>query len=202
MALSVAPPHAAPVAYPTRGSARVRALARRLLALIGWRVDGALPPVPKFVIVIAPHTSNWDFPVGLLAKYSLGLRASWLGKHTLFHFPVAGLLRWLGGEPVDRSAPHGLVGEAINRFRARDRWVLAIPPEGTRRRAERWRTGFHRIALGAGVPIVPVAIDYSRKSVTIFPPVAPTPDTDADLARIRALYHAGMARHPEDFAES
>jgi 1-acyl-sn-glycerol-3-phosphate acyltransferase len=172
-----------------------------LLGLAGWRVEGALPPVPRFVLIVAPHTSNWDFIIGVLAMFATDLRASWLGKHSIFRFPIAPVLRWLGGEPIDRSAAQGTVETAIDRFRSRPQWVLALSPEGTRRRVERWKTGFHRIAAGAGVPIVPVAIDYSARMVRIEPPVKPDPDETVGVAQLRARFHKAMGRYPERFAE-
>jgi 1-acyl-sn-glycerol-3-phosphate acyltransferase len=187
--------------YPRRGGRFARWLAGRLLALAGWRVQGGLPPLPKFVIIVAPHTTNWDFIIGVLAMFITDLRASWLGKHTIFRFPVAPLLRWIGGEPIDRSASHGTVEQAIERFQTRPEWVLALSPEGTRRRVERWKTGFYRIAAGAGVPIVPCSIDYRARIFGIGPPVLPDQDEVAGVATLRALFRKEMARYPERFAE-
>jgi 1-acyl-sn-glycerol-3-phosphate acyltransferase len=187
--------------YPRRSSRVARWLAGRLLTLAGWRVEGKLPAIPKFVIIVAPHTSNWDFVIGVLAMFITDVRASWLGKHTIFRFPVAALLRWLGGEPVDRSARHGTVEVAIERFQTRAEWVLALSPEGTRRRVERWKTGFYRIAVGAGVPIVPIAIDYRTRALVIVAPVWPEPDEAAGVAKVRRLFNRDMARYPERFAE-
>ena len=167
--------------------------------MFGWRIEGVLPDVPKFVLIVAPHTSNWDFPIGVLAMFALGLQLTWLGKHTLFRFPVRGLLRWLGGEPVDRRVAHGTVGAAIERFQQRPQWVLAVSPEGTRRRVAQWKTGFHRIAVGAGVPILPVSFDFSRRTITILDLVVPTDDVATDIARLRRLYRPEMARHPALF---
>ena len=187
--------------YPRRGSWLAPRLANRLLAFAGWRVEGALPALPRFIIVVAPHTSNWDFPLGVLAMFAIDLRASWLGKHTIFFFPVAPLLRWIGGEPIDRSAKHGTVGAAIEHFQTRPQWVLALSPEGTRRRVDRWKTGFHRIAVGAGVPVVPVWIDYRAGVVGLGAPLTMGPDETSEVARVHALFHKEMARYPECFAE-
>jgi 1-acyl-sn-glycerol-3-phosphate acyltransferase len=162
---------------------------------------GRLPEEPRFVLIVAPHTSNWDFIIGVLAKIAIAIDASWLGKHTIFVFPVAPLLRWLGGEPVDRSTSHGIVEAAIARFRSRPQWVLAVAPEGTRRPVEHWKTGFYRIAVGAGVPILPVTFDYSRRAVDLGTLYWPTGDEEIDMREIRGRYHAGMAKHPEGFVE-
>ena len=164
-------------------------------------MEGELPPLPKFVIIVAPHTSNWDFIIGVLAMFITDVRASWLGKHTIFRFPVAPLLRWIGGEPIDRSVSHGTVETAIERFRDRPEWVLALSPEGTRRRVERWKTGFYRIAVGGGVPIVPCWIDYRARVFGIGAPVWPDQDEAAGVAKLRSLFRKEMARYPERFAE-
>ena len=187
--------------YPRRGSRFSRALAHRLLGLFGWRVQGALPALPRFILIVAPHTSNWDFLIALLAKFATGLQASWLGKHSIFRFPLGPVLRWLGGEPVDRSAPHGVVDTAIEHFRTRPRWVLALSPEGTRRPVGHWKTGFHRIAVGAGVPIVPVWLDYRSRVVGIGTPLPAGRDEADSVARLRALFHSGMARYPQWYLE-
>ena len=187
--------------YPRRRGHFARWLAGRLLALAGWRVEGEQPPIPKFVIIVAPHTTNWDFIIGVLAMFITDVRASWLGKHTIFRFPVAPLLRWIGGEPIDRSVSHGTVEAAIERFQTRPEWVLALSPEGTRRRVERWKTGFYRIAVGGGVPIVPTWIDYRARVFGIGAPVWPDQDEVAGVAKLRSLFHKEMARYPERFAE-
>lgn len=189
------------VSFPRRGTPLTRALAHRLLGLGGWRVEGALPDEPRFVLIVAPHTSNWDFLVGVLAMFAIGLRSSWFGKHTLFRFPAGPILRWLGGEPIDRSTKRGTVETAVECFRTRSRWVLTLTPEGTRKRAEQWKTGFHQIAVGAGVPIVPVTFDYSRKVVGLGAPFRPTGDAVRDISAIRGLFRKEMARYPELFAE-
>ncbi len=188
-------------ACPRRGTPFTRALAHRLLGLGRWRVEGQLPNEPRFVLIVAPHTSNWDFLICILTMFAIGLRLSWLGKHSLFRFPVAPLLRWLGGEPIDRAATQGTVEMAIERFGRRAQWVLGLSPEGTRKRVEQWKTGFHRIAVGAGVPIVPVWIDYQRRVIGLGAPVWPTGDPVADVAALRALYRKEMARYPRQFAE-
>jgi 1-acyl-sn-glycerol-3-phosphate acyltransferase len=164
-------------------------------------MGGELPDEPRFVLIVAPHTSNWDFVLGVLAMLTVGIQLNWLGKHTVFRFPIAGILRWLGGEPVDRSTHHGLVEAAIERFRTRPQWVLGIAPEGTRKRVEQWKTGFYRIAVGAGVPILTVAFDYSRRVVDLGTLYWPVGDEITDMRAIRGRYRKEMARFPEKFAE-
>jgi len=175
-------------AVPRRASPVARALGRAALALLGWRVEGAIPDLPKFVIAVAPHTSNWDFVVGAAAMLALDIDLAFLGKHTLFRGPLAPLMRWLGGIPVDRTGPHGVVAESARAFRGVERRVLALAPQGTRKGQGRFRSGFLHIAREAGVPVVPAALDYATRVVRIGPPFEPTSDPQADLARFEAHF--------------
>ena len=176
-----------------------RALGRTTLGLLGWRFEGAIPDVPSCVIVVAPHTSNWDFVVGMGAILALGLRVHYLGKHTLFRGVLGGLMRWSGGLPVDRAAPGDIIERVIAVMRESGRMFLGLSPEGTRRKVERWKTGFHRLARGAGVPIFPVALDYRSRTVRLLPLFAPSDDVEADVRVLRSLYAPAMARHPGSF---
>jgi 1-acyl-sn-glycerol-3-phosphate acyltransferase len=173
---------------PRRGSAAARAFGRLVLRLMGWRVDGEVPDLSKFVIAVAPHTSNWDFVVGAATMFALDLRLSFIGKHTLFRWPAAGVLRWMGGIPVDRSVSHGLVGEAVKAFASVDGSILAIAPEGTRKRGARFRSGFLHIARGANVPVVLASLDYASRCLRLGPTFMPGEDVDAELARVEAFF--------------
>lgn len=184
---------------PARGNAFTRALGRTAFRLSGWRLEGALPNLPQFVIAVAPHTSNWDFPLGVMTLFSVGFRVSWIGKASLFRWPARGLLRWLGGIPVDRRSAQGLVGGVVEVFQRRNRFLLAIAPEGTRKKVTAWRTGFYRIAEGAGVPIVLAYFDYARRVVGFGPVITPSGDLDADLATILAFYRGVTPKHPDQF---
>ncbi len=186
-----------PPALPRSGGPVSRAFGRAVLALLGWRIEGNLPDIGRAVIIVAPHTSNWDFVIGIAAKLGLGLHASWLGKHTLFRGPFGWFMRRLGGIPVDRSQPQDAVPQAVARFAASERMVLGLAPEGTRKKVARWRTGFYHIARGAGVPIVPVALDWPTRALVIGPPVQPTEHMEADLAALGAFYAPWRGRHGE-----
>ena len=186
---------------PRRGTPFSRRLAAKTLALFGWRIEGELPTEPRFVLIAAPHTSNWDFFVCILSMFAFGIQMSWLAKHSLFRFPVAGILRWLGGEPINRTASQGTVEFAIERFRERKQWVFGVSPEGTRKRIELWKSGYHRIAVGAGVPIVPVTIDWRRRRLGMGVPFWPTSDVKADEQVLRRSFKSEMARFPEKYAE-
>lgn len=175
-------------ALPRRGNAVLAAFGRVALRLLGWRIEGAIPELPKLVIAVAPHTSNWDFVVGTAAMFALDLRLSFLGKHTLFRGPFAPLLRWMGGIPVDRSTPQGVVNASVMAFADSERRVLALAPQGTRKGSGRYRTGFLHIARGAGVPVLLVALDYGARRVRIGPLVQPSAQVEADLARVEAYF--------------
>ena len=180
---------------PRRGSAPVRAFGRALLALLRWRVEGEVPDLSKFVIAVAPHTSNWDFVVGMAVMFALDLRITFIGKHTLFRWPLAPLLRWMGGIPVDRSSPHGVVGDAVRSFEGVRERVIAIAPEGTRRRVERFRSGFLHIARGARVPVLLAALDYEARCVRFGPLLQPGPDVEQELRRVEAYFATVRGRH-------
>jgi len=162
-------------------------------------VTGTIPDLRKFVIIVAPHTSNWDFPVGLAAKLALRLRVTFLGKDALFRFPLGVFMRAWGGIPVDRSASHDVVDSIVAEFARRDQMVLALAPEGTRKRVERWRTGFYHIAHAARVPIVPVALNFGVKEIQILPPFVTTGDLDGDISELRARF-AGVQGKRRAFA--
>src|SRR2546423_2447303 len=136
---------------PRSGGAASRAFGHAVLALLGWRIRGNVPNRRKLVIIVAPHSSNWDFVVGIAAKLALGLRVLFLGKHTLFRFPLGPLMRALGGMPVDRAHAQDVVRRVAGEFAAREQLVLAVAPRGTRPRVGRWRTGFYHIAREADV---------------------------------------------------
>lgn len=186
-------------AVARRGNALSRAVAIFAMRVTGWRITGGFPNLPQFVVIVAPHTSNSDFFVGVMAMFALGFRGTFLGKHTVFRWPVSIVMRWLGGVPVDRASSHNVVQQTIDYFRSRPQMLLALSPEGTRKKLPAWRTGFWYVAKGANVPIVPVAFDYPARLITIFPPITPGDDIVADIATLRAHFDARMAAHPEQY---
>ncbi|MFC3552409.1 lysophospholipid acyltransferase family protein [Lysobacter cavernae] len=178
-----------PNAPRVRPNAFTRWLGRTLLRLGGWRMVGEFPDIPKLVLIGAPHSSNWDGIWGLLVKMALGLDIKILGKDALFKVPVmAHFLHRLGVIPIDRSAAHGVVGQMTATIRDADRLWLGIAPEGTRRKVERWKTGFWKIAHGANVPVLPAYFHYPDKVIGIGPPFHLSDDMAADITRIRAWY--------------
>ena len=187
------------LSYPRAGRRGFPAFGRAMMRLTGWTFRGALPALPKFVIIVAPHTSNWDFPVGVFALFALDHESRWFGKASLFRPPMGFLLRMIHGRPVSRDTPEGMVAEMAAAVRAEPQFVLALAPEGTRKSVDHWRTGFYRIAEAADIPIVAVSFDWSRKEIGINPPVHPSGNLATDVAALQAHYRPDMARHPEGF---
>jgi 1-acyl-sn-glycerol-3-phosphate acyltransferase len=197
------PPEADFPTLPPRAP-QVRARWRRylgigLMRLSGWRIAGNLPDLPKVLLIVAPHTSNWDFFHGFSAYLALQLDTTWLAKHTVFFWPLGILARRFGGIAIDRSRGANVVHASVAEFSRRERMCITITPEGTRKRVPEWKLGFYYIANEAKVPIVPVALDYSTRQVVIMPPFVPTGEAASDLPRIKALFSPEMARHPENF---
>lgn len=189
-----APPPPAP---PTR----TQRAARAILAAFGWSVRVAWPPGPRAVIVVYPHTSNWDFVVGYLAKLAAGIPVRWIGKHTLFRGPFAPLFRRMGGIPVDRRAPAGLVAALEQELAARGWLWIALAPEGTRARTDHWKSGFYRLARAVDAPVGLAFIDWGAKVVGLDTWLALEGDAARDLARIREAYAGKRGHHPEQAGE-
>jgi 1-acyl-sn-glycerol-3-phosphate acyltransferase len=173
-----------------------RLLAILFLKVIGWRKEGSLPDIPKYVIILAPHTSNWDFFIGLAIAFALRLRAYWLGKDRFFRGPFRGVILWLGGIPIDRSKSSDVVAKMVQVFKERAKLTIALAPEGTRKKAAYWKSGFYHIARGANVPIVLAFLDYQRKAGGIGPIFNPTGDIEADMEYIRAFYATVTGKYP------
>lgn len=176
---------------------------QRILKWSGWRFDVNVELPDKCVICVAPHTSNWDFLLGICAYYSIGRRANFLMKSSWFFFPLGLLLKKMGGIPVKRSGPHGSVTESVvEKFKTSAYVNLAVTPEGTRSRAEKWRTGFLYIAYGADVPLLLAVLDYTHKTMTIDKVYDVTGDIEKDMAGIREYYSrfAHAALYPDKFA--
>ena len=168
------------------------------MRLLGWKFAGAFPNHAQFVAVVAPHTSNWDFPILLAAKWALMLEANWMGKEAIFRAPLGWFMRASGGIPIQRTASHNVVDASIQAFRERPQLVLVLAPEGTRKYVANWKSGFWHIAHGARVPIVCIALDYGRKTIRLGPEfLAESDDAAAGIARIRASYAGVLGYHPE-----
>ncbi|HET9053103.1 MAG TPA: 1-acyl-sn-glycerol-3-phosphate acyltransferase [Cyclobacteriaceae bacterium] len=178
----------------------MRALSKFLLKLLGWKPAGAFPEsIKKYVVIVAPHTSNWDFVIGLLFRKALRLEhARFLGKHQLFRPPFGFFFRWLGGYPVNRASSHNMVEQVVKIFDAHHAFVLALSPEGTRQRVDKLKTGFYNIARKANVPIVMVAFDYAHRQAIISPPLVTTDDEQADFKKILDFFRPIEGKHPQN----
>jgi 1-acyl-sn-glycerol-3-phosphate acyltransferase len=175
----------------------LRLLAIIYLKMIGWRREGSLPDIPKYVIIVAPHTSNWDFPIGLAFAFDLKLKGYWLGKDSMFRWPFHGFFRWLGGIPIDRSRSSDVVAQIVKLFNERAKLTMVVAPEGTRKKVTYWKSGFYHIARGAEVPVVLAFIDYLKKAGGIGPVFKPTGNIETDMEFIRSFYEKVTGRYPE-----
>lgn len=183
---------------PRRGGHFSRRFARMIMGLFGWTVVGTLPNTRKFIVVGAPHTSNLDWFIVMGAAFVLGVRISWMAKHSLFKKPMGGIMRWLGGVPIDRRQAQGTVGSAVQQFNERDELILCITPEGTRARVQgQWKKGFYYIAEGANVPILAAAFDYGNKCVRFGPTFKPSGNVEADLPIIVSYFEGVKPRHQQ-----
>jgi 1-acyl-sn-glycerol-3-phosphate acyltransferase len=166
----------------------LRFLAILILRLVGWTSIGSKVSVPKYVLIGAPHTSNWDFPLMLLVVLELRLQLFWMGKHTLFPFPFSGIMKWLGGIPINRTKSHNVVSDIVGQFKGNDYLVVLVPPEGTRRKVSEWKTGFYHIANNAGVPILMGYVDAAKKEAGFADFFYPTGELESDMKEIRSFY--------------
>lgn len=175
-------------------------LALRLMNLCGWSMRFRPLPGPRGILVVYPHTSNWDFSVGLCGKWALSLPFRWLAKDSLFRGPLGACFRALGGEAVDRGATSGTIGRQAQRMLASDWYWLTITPEATRAYRPNWRSGFYHLALEAKVPLVLVYIDYPNKELGVVDHLYLSGDQEVDLAAIRAAYAGRLGRYPHNAA--
>jgi 1-acyl-sn-glycerol-3-phosphate acyltransferase len=172
-------------------------LARVIMWLAGWRVDGKLPDLPKFILIGAPHTSNWDFVLFLGVIFTLRANVHFMGKAELFRPPYGWFFYYCGGVPVDRKKSTGLVEQMIQTCQAAERFILVIAPEGTRHQVVEWKRGFYHIAKGAGIPIVMAQVDGRHKAVHIMEQVFhPTDDMEADMKAIKDVFDGVVGIKP------
>ncbi|HEU5290892.1 MAG TPA: lysophospholipid acyltransferase family protein [Cyclobacteriaceae bacterium] len=177
----------------------LRQICYLILKLAGWKAAGQFPyELKKYVVIVGPHTSNWDFIIGVLFRKALRLeKARYLGKKELFDPPFGFIFRWLGGYPVDRSKNKNMVEEVVKVFNEHDEFGIALSPEGTRKRVDKLRTGFYNIAKGANVPIVMVGLDYANKQVVFAEPFRVTDNQEADFDHILKFFRPIQGKFPE-----
>ncbi|WP_199508270.1 MULTISPECIES: lysophospholipid acyltransferase family protein [unclassified Psychrobacter] len=187
---------------PRRNNMLSAVAAEYLLHRLGWRTVGTVPNVSQAVVLGLPHTSNFDALYALPALFALDLKLNIMGKHTLFKIPIfAQLLRWMGVIPINRDKKGSVLQSSIERFKTDQPLFLGLAPEGTRQYTTTWKTGFYYLALGAGVPILPVALDYKSKEVRFLSPIYPTGDIEADLPKIYQQFKGVIPKHPERLSQ-
>ena len=176
-------------------------LAKLIFRISGWKVAGQRPGLSKYVIIAAPHTSNWDFFYTICIAFILGIKPMIMMKHTWFRRPTAPFLRWLGAFSIDRSGSHNVVAQSVLAFKKQKRMVMVVPPSGTRKKVMYWKTGFYHIARGAGVPIVLGYLDYGQKVGGIGPTVFISGNMEADMKTIRNFYADKKGKYPVERGE-
>ena len=166
--------------------------------ILGWKVVGNPPKIKKYMITVAPHTSGWDFLVGIAAKNIVGLEGQFLGKKSLFDLPIVGqVMRYCGGHPVNRTTKSNVVDNVAELFQKNEEFVMVIAPEGTRNYQKEWKTGFYFIALKAKIPIVMAGFDFKRKIVELKEPFMPTGDVLKDIEMMKEYYKTVTGKYPE-----
>lgn len=195
MELPVVPKH-----HQARRWPFTRWWARKLLLASGWKVEGVVPEHSRLIVVAGPHTSNWDFVHGMLVILAINLDIHWLGKNSLFRQPFTALMSWLGGIPVNRDNPQGVVEDIADKFRQADSLSVIITPEGTRSRVENIKTGFLRIAEAADCVLLVATLDFQTKTICLGETFKTSGDVDADVKRILRLFAAVSPKHPNNFS--
>lgn len=188
-------------AGPPRVNKILAWLSKLFLQVTGWKFEGSIPDLPKYIGILAPHTSNWDFPFILAIASAIGIKFSWFGKKEIFRWPVGGFFKSVGGIPIDRNSQQNVVQQTASMIQAREHIIVGITPEGTRSKIRYWKTGFYYIAHQAQVPIVLMYLDYARKVGGIGPVIETTGDIDADMKEIQEFYRGITARHPHKVGE-
>lgn len=182
---------------PRRGNTLSRLFGLFLLRLIGWRMRGEFPNVPKGMIIIAPHTSNYDGLVSVAAILALRLQLLFFVKDSAFVWPLGGLMRWFGAVPVDRESSRDMVGYTVQQYQKKPALMLAIAPEGTRTSSPAWKTGFYWMAHRAGVPIIMISFDYAKREIVMLGSFTPTGNIEQDLPQIIGHFRGMVPRHPD-----
>ena len=176
-------------------------IGQAFLRAAGWKMEGERPFVERYVLIAAPHTSNWDLPFMLAMAFVYDIPVRWMGKHTLFEPPFGPLFKRLGGIPIVRHRPGGVVGQMVEHFENSESLALMVPAEGTRSYVDHWKSGFYHIARTAKVPIVLGYLDYARRRGGFGPALHPSGDVRSDMDEIRDFYADKVGRYPDQFGE-
>ena len=174
-------------------------ITKRVFHLIGWKLVGRFPhEVNHLILIVAPHTSNWDFPLGILVKFWQKIEAKYYAKASLFRWPLGVIMKYLGGRPVDRSKNQNIVTEAVEDFKNNMKHCVLITPEGTRKRTEKFKTGFYYIAVESGAGVLPITFDYESKEIRIMPLMYMRGDGLSEVEEIRDLFKGIKGKNPQD----
>lgn len=184
---------------PKTNSSIKKTIGRFLLWSYRWRVEGEVHNAKKFIVILAPHTSRWDFLTNMAIMLALGLQNRWFVADVFCWWPLGNFMRWLGGIPIDRSCPQDLVSFTISKFADHDELILALYPEGATRKMKKWKTGFWHIARGADIPIQFLAIDYKKRASVFGPVIQPSDDIEADMKMIQKYFKDVTPRDTEKF---
>ena len=177
-------------------------LGKLVLSIFGWRVKGSISEDfsnQKLVVIVAPHTSNWDGIFGVATVAGLDAKITFIGKHTAFRYGLGAFLRYMGGIPVDRSKPGGIIQDAIDQIKKIDGSLIAMSPEGTRSKVKEWKTGFLRIAKELNTNIIPASIDFAKKEILLGKAFVPSGNNEEDIRALKEYYSVFTAKHPEKY---
>ncbi|WNC71156.1 1-acyl-sn-glycerol-3-phosphate acyltransferase [Thalassotalea psychrophila] len=188
-----------PVKIPRTNRRFIKWCSCHLLTLLGWQISGSFPNEKKLILAVAPHTSNWDFVIGVIVKLALDLKLNFLGKDAIFIWPFNIWLESIGGIAIDRKSAHGVVGQMVDKFGQQETLVLALAPEGTRSKVHEWKSGFLHIANKANVPVLPIQIDYKGKQVIFYQARNISADIDDELQDIKSIFSKDCAKNPHNF---
>lgn len=188
-----------PINIPRTNRRFIKWCAGKLFTMLGWRISGSFPNEKKLILAVAPHTSNWDFVIGVIVKLALDLKLNFLGKDAIFFWPFNIWLKAIGGIAIDRKSPHGVVGQMVDKFEQQESLVLALAPEGTRSKVTQWKTGFLHIANKASVPVLPIQIDYKAKQIIFYQARNISADIEDELQEIKSIFSKDCAKNPHNF---
>jgi len=177
-------------------------LGKLVLSIFGWRVKGSISEDfsnQKLVVIVAPHTSNWDGIFGVATVAGLDAKITFIGKHTAFRYGLGAFLRYMGGIPVDRSKPGGIIQDAIDQIKKIDGSLIAMSPEGTRSKVKEWKTGFLRIAKELNTKIIPASLDFAKKEILLGKAFIPSGNNEEDIRALKKYYSVFTAKHPEKY---
>ena len=191
-----------PISFRAYRPKALQWLGRSVLSVLGWKVHGKISDEfneKKLVVIVAPHTSNWDGILGVAAIAGLDARITFIGKHTAFRYGLGAFLRYMGGIPVDRNKPGGIIQDAINQIKGINSSLIGMSPEGTRSKVKEWKTGFLRIAKELNTKIIPASLDFAKKEILLGKAFTPSGDNMKDIRDLKDYYNAFTARHPDKY---